>query len=202
MNKIRKNILFLVVTYFIFTILLTLPLLFIDKNKKFFSLFKFNLDFKSFFLIVIIFLITVIYEIKKRPNEKELNIFLLFFEEKQNIILVIILAVLSGFSEELFFRGYLYILLESFFNTMINNLFISNTITFFIISLLFALFHFTQGNDAFIFSMIFSFSFLYTVAESGSIIIPILAHSIFNFIEIVFILPKKIKLFSLHSFQQ
>ncbi len=143
-----------------------------------------------FFSISILFLYDIFFY--KNNNQLKKNIILLehIFGTKTNIKLNLLLSFLSGYFEELLFRGYLYYLLLNIIiiKDYYNNIY-AELIIFFLISLLFALFHVIQGKEIFIISFLISIVFLISIKLSSSIWYAVLTHSIINFIELTFIIP-------------
>lgn len=192
----NKNI--LVIIYLIGSILITMPSLFLLKfenivikevNKALF----FNFDLRSIiitiFSITIIILLDIIYFLNfKYKNRNNTLINKLF--EKRNFVLDPVFSFLTGYFEEIFFRGYLYLLLLITISNIINiNEITISLIVMIFISIIFGLFHLTQGLIAFFLSLVMSMIFFLTIKISGTIWYAIIGHALFNYIEITFVLP-------------
>jgi CAAX protease family protein len=101
------------------------------------------------------------------------NLFIWDFSNRRVIPLIFITSLLTGYSEELFFRSYLY--------TRFEELGLGKIHIIFTISLIFALGHFYEGYEgginAFVLGSYFSFVFLW----KRNIHIPAIVHGLYNF---------------------
>ena len=182
------------------TVLATLPLI-IYKFVKFQSIIFYNLinilyikfNFMtiliSFFSIIFVIFFDIFFLKNKDQLKKNIIIIEQIFGGEINIKLNFILSILSGYFEEILFRGYLYLSLIRIFKINDINNFHTELILILFISLLFALFHINQGKTTFIISFLISVIFFVTIKLSLSIWYAILTHSIINFIEFTFIIP-------------
>lgn len=160
---------------------------------------KFNLNIKVLILLISASTVFFIYDIFLFYNKNQLKKNIILFEQifgnKTNTGLNLILSILSGYFEELFFRGYLYYFLINviqkinFFN--VNYLVI---ILIIFVSIIFAFFHIVQGNEVLIISFLLSILFFISIKLSSSIWYAISFHSIINFVELTFIIQYQKKL--------
>lgn len=148
------------------------------------SIIQIKYSFISIILLLSVTIILITYDLlttdEKMFRKNEKNIIMLL-GNKHNIILNFVLCFFTGFFEELFFRGYLFILLSLF----INNLFI----IILIISSTFGILHLTQGLKGVVLSSIISIIFFLSVLISQTIWYAIIFHIIFNFLELTIIYP-------------
>ncbi len=198
-----KKYVFPVLFYFISSVIITIPLplaLFCNLDSGFFfnliDLLKFKFHLLTLFLLsVLLFLFllldSIIYRDKENFKDLEKNITALI-GDKNNIFLNFILSFFGGYFEELFFRGYLFLLFKLF----IPNIFVN----IFIISAIFGFLHITQKTFGVIFSFSVSVLFFISLLLSKTVIYAIFFHIIFNFIELSFIFPMKKAKFSLLIF--
>ncbi len=175
------------------SILVSILLIFI-KDVRFLLKFKFSLSsilFLGFTLIIFIlleFLIT-----NKENDKKNIKQIEIVFGKHPNILYLFFICLLASYFEELFFRGYLYLFLKNLFSIFINNNFAINIIIIVFISFVFGILHISQGIAGFIFSFIASITFFISIIISSTIIYAIIAHFVFNFIELTVIIPYKRK---------
>ncbi|MCG8569592.1 MAG: CPBP family intramembrane metalloprotease [Spirochaetes bacterium] len=108
---------------------------------------------------------------------------------EKSILNYLLISILSGYFEEVLFRGYFYQLLLLTKTPLV--------FTFSLISFIFAILHANQGKIAFILSFMISLSFLLYVHYTGCIIIPIIFHALFNFFQLTFTIPYQKKKFHL-----
>lgn len=123
-------------------------------------------------LILLVGLIQLLLTVLPSSNFRE-DIFIWDFSSKRMIPLVLITSLLTGYSEELFFRSFLF--------TRFEELGLGRIQIIFAISLLFALGHFYEGYEggmnAFILGAYFSVIFLW----KKNIHIPAIIHGLYNF---------------------
>lgn len=183
------------------SILVTLPLIIFQRLQiksiiinNIINMLNFKLNILTILILFLSITIIILFDIFLLKNKSQLkkNIIMIeqIFGEKINIKLNTILSLLSGYFEELLFRGYMYFFLIRILykNGFINNLYIELIIISFISSI-FALFHMVQGKEAFFISFLISIIFFISIKLSSSIWYAILAHSTINFIEFTFIIP-------------
>ncbi|MBN2545645.1 MAG: CPBP family intramembrane metalloprotease [Spirochaetes bacterium] len=187
--------------YLIFSIIAIMPLFFFDKTafiSSILNLLIFKINFYSIIIVTIAVCLILIYDFFEKYSlflKEKLLLFENIFGPNPLVIETLIISLLSGFFEELLFRGYLY-----FFSLFIFKFFISDTllIEFFsilIISIIFGLFHVVQGVKAFLFSILISIVFFISINLSNTLYYAIFSHAFFNFIEIKFIYTYKIEKF-------
>jgi membrane protease YdiL (CAAX protease family) len=123
------------------------------------------------FLILIIGIIQVIFKLFPRTASEEM--FLWELHNKKIIPLLLISSFLTGYSEELFFRSYLF--------TMLEELKLGKIHIILTVNMIFALGHFYEGSaggiNAFILGCYFSLVFL----KKRNIHIPAIVHGLYNF---------------------
>ena len=189
------------------TVLATLPLI-IYKFVKFQSIIFYNLinilyikfNFMtiliSFFSIIFVIFFDIFFLKNKDQLKKNIIIIEQIFGGEINIKLNFILSILSGYFEELLFRGYIYFILIRILEIkgIINN-FYADLIIILFISLFFGILHVVQGKEAFLISFLISIILFISIKISSSIWYAILTHSIINFIEFTFIIPYQKKKF-------
>jgi membrane protease YdiL (CAAX protease family) len=193
-----KKYFIVIVFYIIGSILVSIPVIlaFHFETIGFFSyikdifIFKFNL--LTIILFIIFFIILILADSIAINNQKVIknnirNIELLL-GGKNNIFLNFVLCIFTGFFEETAFRG----LLFSFFNIIIK-LFLSGMnsliLSILLVSIIFALFHITQGWIGLVMSFIISVLFFVSIIISKTIWYAVIIHFLFNFIELSFVLP-------------
>jgi membrane protease YdiL (CAAX protease family) len=196
--KMKKISLFFYITG---SLLLTLPIiiykLFQSKStiiNNLINIFNFRLDIITILLILSSIILIIFYDILFFNNKNQLSKNLILIEQifgkKFDIKLILVLSLLSGYFEELLFRGYLYFSLNRILEVInIFNAFYSDLIIILFISILFALLHIIQGKEIFIISLLISIIFFISIKASNSIWYAVLTHSIINFIEFSFIIP-------------
>ncbi|MEO0224252.1 MAG: CPBP family intramembrane glutamic endopeptidase [candidate division WOR-3 bacterium] len=176
----------MVIAYLIFSFIITLTILrFFIKNNVLWTILKlmlaiiiiisfqmnFNFQLKSFIFGIILFISSVIYFLTSS--------FIFNFEilkglskiKKYNFLFRILAGLIAGISEEVIYRGFLVIFLNSFFH----NLFISSTISLF----LFLIVHIPiWGILGAIQISIWSIMFYLYFAKTNDILALIIAHSL------------------------
>lgn len=110
------------------------------------------------------------------------------FPEETKIYSKFIVSSLSGFFEEIFFRGYLFYLPSLFLGKLFYNSVVYITVIV-LISIIFGLLHINQGMSAAALSGAVSIIFFISIKLSSSLWYPIFYHFLFNFIQLAFILP-------------
>ncbi len=194
-----RNIIFMTALYSAGSLILILPL-FIFKNIFFDNIrdllyFKFNTGL--FFVITASLIILggtdrVARIFQKESDDNISELFRVFYSgcAEWNVlraVLIALLCIIGSFFEELLFRGYLLHL------GLLIPIGQAVPISMMLVSLIFAFFHYNQGKFVFITSFIISLVFCIWTIQESSIIIPIIVHAAFNFIEIVIILPAQMK---------
>lgn len=176
----------MVIAYLIFSIIIALTILrFFIKNNVLWTILKlmlaiiiiisfqmnFNFQLRSFIFGIILFILSVIYFL--------LSSFIFNFEilkglfkiKKYNFLFRILAGLIAGISEEVIYRGFLVIFLNSFFH----NLFISSIISLF----LFLIVHIPiWGILSAIQISIWSIMFYLYFAKTNDILALIIAHSL------------------------
>ena len=100
---------------------------------------------------------------------------------KHNAFLNLILSLLSGYFEELLFRGYFFLLLS----LLIPNIYIN----ILIVSITFGFLHITQKKSGVILTTIISIIFFISIIISKTILYAMIFHALFNFVELSIIYP-------------
>jgi len=191
----------LILLYLFFSVLFALPLIFFSKLEfisNIINLFKFKLSFSSIILAIMSVFLILIYDFYEKYSlilKEKLLMFESIFGSNPGTIDTGIISILSGFFEELFFRGYLYYIFLFLFNLFMKNTLFINIFSIIIISIIFGLFHIVQGFKAFLFSMLISIVFFITQILSCTLYYAVFSHAIFNFIEIRFVYTYKIEKF-------
>lgn len=186
--------------YILGSILLTLPLLFYKIKPYNFNFIKdiliiFQFNFNLMILLLLIFgsIVFFIYDVFIFKDKDQLKKNIIMFEEiiggKRNVGLNLILSILSGYFEELLFKGYMYYVLINIIKitNIFNDIYLEVIIIIFV-SIIFALFHIVQGKEVFIVSFLLSLLFFISIKLTDSIWYAISFHSIINFIELTFII--------------
>ena len=159
---------------------------------------KFNITTILLLLLTIILIILLDIFFLRNKNQLKKNITMInqIFGTKLNIKLNLLLSILSGYFEELLFRGYIYFILIRILEIkgIINN-FYADLIIILFISLFFGILHVVQGKEAFLISFLISIILFISIKISSSIWYAILTHATINFIEISFIIPYQKKKF-------
>lgn len=184
---LKKNWIFVLYTFLAF--FLTAPLFFIRKSsfiRLVFDLFIFRFKLIPFLTVLLFFVTTFLVDFFFSNNEKQFHENYTRLKEVlgsgRNGLKIAALALLSGFTEELLFRGYLLFLL-------VKLLVMPPFLGVVIVSLLFGFLHVNQGKTAFFVSTLVSGILCYFVLSTGSLVIPFVFHAGFNFIQLYFVLP-------------
>jgi membrane protease YdiL (CAAX protease family) len=190
-----KKYLFPLIFYITGTIILFLPV-FLFSKVYFFSLLtnilKFNFSIISILILFFSFSAFIILDIflldDKNLIQRNIRNIEMLLGEKQNIFLNLILCIFTGFFEEILFRGYIYFGLILLLKIFLPNL-AALIISVLVLSIIFGLFHITQGIPGLIVTTLISVVFCITLIFSNTIWYAIIVHFIFNFIELSFIVP-------------
>jgi membrane protease YdiL (CAAX protease family) len=92
--------------------------------------------------------------------------------KKQQIMFVLV-SITVGICEEIIFRGFLYNYLQDFF-------FLSASVSLIVVSVVFGLGHFMQGISGVISSTIFGLIMGYLYFVTGSLLVPIIVHILYD----------------------
>ena len=182
------------------SILFSLPILFYSitgfKNiflNNILLLFKPNFEAKTLFLMLFLTFIIIIYDLFFLKNEKQIKKNILLFEtvfgKHNDIRFNFFISLLSGYMEELIFRGYIYLLLITLFKEIMTSVIYLDAVFIIIISLVFALFHIIQGKTALYASFIISIVFFISIKMSDTILYAIGTHALINFLELSIVVP-------------
>jgi len=196
-NTILLSIIFI---YLLLSIIFILPviiyqLFFAEKRIPLISplaaAFNLNFDIRSLIFLTVTMSIVMIIDvlfIQNSENLKKNKTIDDIFPEDTKLHLKFIVSLLSGFFEEIFFRGYLFFLPSLFLGELFYNraVYISIIVT---ISIIFGVLHINQGKSAAALSVAVSIIFFISLKLSSSIWYPIVYHFLFNFIQLAFILP-------------
>ena len=183
--------------YAIPSVLLTFPLfLFRKRNflliEELLKLFHFRFNWIPLLILTLSMCLIIFYDLfyfsKKERFAQNYEVIKKITGKNSLWYVNLSLSALSGYFEELLFRGYLLIILTVIirFNYLI---------VIFILSIFFGLFHLSQGKAAFFLSTLVSMLFFYTVKMSENIIIPMVFHTAFNYIQLQWIIPYQKKKF-------
>ncbi|MCK4799319.1 MAG: CPBP family intramembrane metalloprotease [Spirochaetes bacterium] len=199
----KKNI--ILTSYFIGSIIVSIPILisiagawgYISLKYDFFDSILNIIHFRfSFITLLILFIaistalvIDMFFFKNKKQFNKNLHVLENIFGKKINIFFNFSLSLLAGYFEELVFRVYLYLFLLFIIQKITTLFFYVDIVIIILISLIFAFLHILQGKLAFILSFIFSIIFFISIKLSNCIWYAIIAHAVFNFLELAIIFP-------------
>ncbi|OHD37702.1 MAG: hypothetical protein A2015_13690 [Spirochaetes bacterium GWF1_31_7] len=181
MSKNYKPLLFYVMFLF-----LTILLIVIFKFNQFLRCTYSILGFLGiFFFLFIVFIFDRLFRNSER-NELNKHLYDTLLGGDRSLIFNFIISVTGSFSEELFFRVFLFSLLHIVIG-------LNAYVTIAIISILFGVMHFTQGKLVFILSLLSSIYFFLLMIITKSFVYPAIAHTLLNFIELELIRIEKNK---------
>ncbi len=181
MNKNYKPLFF-----YLFFLLLTIVLIILLKFNKFM-----RCSFSIIGLIGIVSFLFIIFAIDRlfhnsEQTEWNKHLYDALLGADRSSLFNFIISVTGSFSEELFFRVFLFSLLH-----IVTGL--NMYVTIAVISILFGVMHFTQGKLVFILSLFSSIYFFILIIVTKSFVYPAIAHTLLNFIELELIRIEKNK---------
>ncbi|HOF01893.1 MAG TPA: CPBP family intramembrane metalloprotease [Spirochaetota bacterium] len=196
-NTVLSSIIFIYLSLsIIFVLPIIIYILFFPGKEVVFltplaATFNFNFNIPSLvFLTVSISLVMVIdiIFIQDSENLKKNRIINEVFPDETKLYSKFIVSFLSGFFEEIFFRGYLFYLPSLFLGELFYNKAVY-IVVIVLISVIFGILHITQGKTAAALSGAVSIIFFISIKLSSSIWLPIIYHFLFNFIQLSVVLP-------------
>jgi membrane protease YdiL (CAAX protease family) len=162
--------------------LITLPILltnqtyFISSNQSpFNTIWHFIVWFLIAYLLLTVALPFILLPFVKQLREKVSETYdakLYPVTNKQQMMFVFI-SITVGICEEIIFRGFLYNYLQDYFS-------LSALVSFILISVVFGLGHFMQGVSGVISSFIFGLIMGYLYFTTGSLLVPIIVHILYD----------------------
>lgn len=187
----------MLVTHFTLSLILLLPLKVsndVDYFNNISSFLNFNFDYLFFLITVLLIIVLVffsIYFVKNDNNDRYSKIYYDVLGTKKPIILSFLMIFFGAFFEELMFRGYIFV----FFNIIFYKFGIDYNVAISIVllSVVFSLFHITQGREGLVFSFILSIFLAILTYRSYSVWPAVLIHSLYNSIEIFYVYPVFLK---------
>jgi membrane protease YdiL (CAAX protease family) len=195
-----KKYLFAILFYFIGCVLVTIPvvLAFIKPADRYFlfvffrDIFVFKFNPLMIIILAVLFGIIIMIDcdilIKSETVEKNVRNIEILLGQTNNIPLNFVLCLFTGYFEETLFRGILYSFILIFFQLFVQGT-VPIVISVALTSMIFALFHITQGKIGLIASFIISIIFFISIFITRTIWYAVAVHFLFNFIELSFIFP-------------